>query len=237
MGWGTAVVLLLKLRAVLVLAGIADPVFGADAELPDGEQSFDPRQACGHQRIAGGGDDLRCARRRHRPVRGIGGRPFRHGGGRPSDGRAWRPSWPGAAVAVLIALLVSGMVGLLNGVMVTRLGVAPFIATLGTLYIARGAALLLSQGKPFRILRADAGQNTGFRIWGRASCSGIPFASMDDGAIAGMAAVVARRTPFGRHVYAVGGNERAARLSGIRVERVKISPISSPASAPGWWGW
>ncbi|HTD96646.1 MAG TPA: ABC transporter permease, partial [Edaphobacter sp.] len=126
-------------------------------------------------------------------------------------------------VAVLVALLVSGVVGLFNGVMVTRLGVAPFIATLGTLYIARGAALLLSHGKTFPNLAADAaGRSTGFAAIGQSFLLGVPTPVWMMAAIAALAAVVARRTPFGRHVYAVGGNERAALLSGIRVERVKV---------------
>ncbi len=66
-------------------------------------------------------------------------------------------------IAVLLALLVSAFVGLLNGVLVTQLGVAPFIATLGTLYIARGAALLVSHGKTFPDLAGTAARgSTGF---------------------------------------------------------------------------
>jgi erythritol transport system permease protein len=129
------------------------------------------------------------------------------------------PVW----IAVVVALLVSCCVGLFNGLMVTRLGVAPFIATLGTLYIARGAALLLSHGKTFPNLAGDAARgNTGFTMLGQSFLLGIPAPVWMMVVIAVAASVVARRTPFGRHVYAVGGNERAARLSGIRVERVKV---------------
>jgi erythritol transport system permease protein len=129
------------------------------------------------------------------------------------------PAW----IAIAAALLVSCMVGLFNGLMVTRLSVAPFIATLGTLYIARGAALLLSHGKTFPSLAGDAARGgTGFSALGQSFLLGIPTPVWMMVAIAAVAAVVAQRTPFGRHVYAVGGNERAARLSGIRVERVKV---------------
>jgi erythritol transport system permease protein len=125
-------------------------------------------------------------------------------------------------VSVSVALLVSCLVGLINGVMVTQLGVAPFIATLGTLYIARGGALLLSHGATFPDLAGNASRPSSFTWIGQGFLLGVPVPVWLMVAIAAVAAVVARRTPFGRHVYAVGGNERAARLSGIRVERVKV---------------
>jgi erythritol transport system permease protein len=106
--------------------------------------------------------------------------------------------------------------------MVTQLGVAPFIATLGTLYIARGSALLLSHGATFPNLAGSAAKQTGFTWIGQSFLFGVPSPVWMMAVIGAIAAVVALRTPFGRHVYAVGGNERAARLSGIRVERVKI---------------
>ena len=129
----------------------------------------------------------------------------------------------GIWLAIPIALLVSCIVGLLNGVLVTRLGVAPFIATLGTLYIARGAALLSSGGKTFPDLAGTtATGSTGFSVIGQSFLFGLPLPVWMMLVIAAIATVVANRTPFGRHVYAVGGNERAARLAGIRVERVTL---------------
>lgn len=129
----------------------------------------------------------------------------------------------GVVVSVAVALLVCATVGLLNGVLVSQLAVAPFIATLGTLYIARGAALLLSQGKTFPNLAGTAARgSTGFSILGQSFVFGIPLPVWLMAGIAAVAMVVAKRTPLGRHVYAVGGNERAARLAGIRVEQVKL---------------
>ena len=129
----------------------------------------------------------------------------------------------GALTAILAALLVSALVGFLNGGLVTRLGVAPFIATLGTLYIARGAALLLSNGATFPNLAGTAARPIpGFTWVGQSFLLGIPVPVWTMGAIAVLAALGAQYTPFGRHVYAVGGNERAAHLSGIRVARVKV---------------
>lgn len=125
--------------------------------------------------------------------------------------------------AILIALAVSCVVGLLNGLLVSRLGVAPFIATLGTLYIARGTALLSSQGKTFPNLAGAAARgSTGFSVLGQSFFLHVPLPVWLMIVITVFAAAVATRTPFGRHVYAVGGNERAARLAGIRVERVKL---------------
>jgi erythritol transport system permease protein len=103
------------------------------------------------------------------------------------------------------------------------LRVAPFIATLGSMYVARGAALLMSEGATFPNLGGDASlANTGFPWIGAASFAGLPIPVWMMGALAGVAMFVASRTPFGRHVYAIGGNERAARLSGVRVAHVRL---------------
>jgi len=133
-------------------------------------------------------------------------------------------------VVVLIALLVCAAVGAVNGLLVTRAAVAPFIATLGTLYIARGAALLLSNGHTFPNL--GAGRNAGFLGLGQSFFLGVPLPVWIMIVVASAAGFVAAKTPFGRHVYAVGGNERAARLAGIRVPRVKmITYVFSSACA------
>lgn len=143
----------------------------------------------------------------------------------------------GVWMAVLMALLVSAFVGLLNGVLVTRLGVAPFIATLGTLYLARGAALLVSHGKTFPNLAGTAARGeTGFSVIGQSFLLGVPLPVWMMIVIAAITAVVAKRTAFGRHVYAVGGNERAARLAGIRVERVKVLTYIFSAGCAGLVG-
>ena len=112
---------------------------------------------------------------------------------------------------------------LINGLLITRLNVAPFIATLGTLYVARGAALLISNGRTFPNLVGNPDlDNTGFPILGAGTLLGVPLSIIAIVVFAGIAAYVAARTPLGRHIYAVGGNERAAALSGVRVNLVKI---------------
>jgi erythritol transport system permease protein len=128
------------------------------------------------------------------------------------------------AVVIGIGILVGALVGGVNGLLVTRFGVAPFIATLGMLYIARGAAQLLSNGGTFPDLAGERGRgNQGFHVIGVDSWLGIPVAVWIMVAVAAAAIVVTTRTPFGRRVFAVGGNERAAVLSGIRVNRIKIA--------------
>jgi erythritol transport system permease protein len=143
----------------------------------------------------------------------------------------------GAIASIMIALLVSATVGLLNGLLVSQLAVAPFIATLGTLYIARGAAMLLSGGKTFPDLGGTTARgSTGFSVLGQSFVLGIPLPVWLMVAIAIAATVVAKHTPFGRHVYAIGGNERAARLAGIRIERVKVLTYCFSSACAGLVG-
>ncbi|WVT75758.1 ABC transporter permease (plasmid) [Sinorhizobium chiapasense] len=125
-------------------------------------------------------------------------------------------------VAIIVAV-VGILIGAINGLLITRLNVAPFIATLGTLYVARGMALLYSDGQTLPNLtgRADLG-NQGFSYLGSGTILGLPVSVWILIAVAGGAAYFARFVPLGRHIFAVGGNERASRMSGIRVNRVKM---------------
>jgi erythritol transport system permease protein len=128
------------------------------------------------------------------------------------------------AVVIVIGIVVGALVGTVNGLLVTRFKVAPFIATLGMLYVARGAAQLLSNGGTFPDLAGSSAHgNQGFHFIGVDSLLGIPVAVWIMIVVAAAGIVVTTRTPFGRRVFAVGGNERAAVLAGIRVNRVKIA--------------
>ncbi len=124
---------------------------------------------------------------------------------------------------ILITLGIGILIGAINGLLITRLNVAPFIATLGTLYVARGAALLSSDGRTFPNLvgNPDLG-NTGFGYLGAGRILGLPVSVWLLIVVALAAAYLARYTPLGRHIFAVGGNERAARISGVRVNMVKM---------------
>ena len=127
-------------------------------------------------------------------------------------------------LVVALALLAGALVGAINGALISQLSVAPFIATLGSLYVARGAALLISNGATFPNLtgKPDLG-NTGFLALGAGSALGLPVPIWLMLGFAAAGAFVAERTPFGRRVYAVGGNQRAAELSGVRVKRIQFA--------------
>jgi erythritol transport system permease protein len=122
---------------------------------------------------------------------------------------------------ILICLALGAIIGATNGFLVTKLGVAPFIATLGTMYIARGFANIISGGATFPDLQGkEALGNTGFPFLGAGKFLALPLSVWIMIAILAIMTYVSMKTPLGRHVYAIGGNQRAARLSGIRVEKV-----------------
>ena len=124
---------------------------------------------------------------------------------------------------ILVVLAVGILIGLVNGLLITRLNVAPFIATLGTLYVARGLGLLSSDGATFPNLTGKAELGTdGFEVLGSGRLLGLPISIWILIVVALAAAYIARFTPLGRHIFAVGGNERAARMSGVRVNQVKL---------------
>jgi erythritol transport system permease protein len=125
---------------------------------------------------------------------------------------------------IAITLGVGVAIGAVNGLLITKLNVAPFIATLGTLYVARGLALLSSDGATFpNLVGKEEYGTTGYGFLGSGRWLGLPVVIWILIALAIVAAYVARSTPLGRHIFAVGGNERAAALSGIRVTRVKLA--------------
>ncbi len=122
----------------------------------------------------------------------------------------------------LIVIAVGVFIGAINAFLITKLNVAPFIATLGTLYVARGAAMLSSDGRTFPNLNGNAEYGSDSYRWiGAGDILGIPVSIWMLIAVGLVAAYIASRTPLGRFIYAVGGNERAAGLSGVKVNRVK----------------
>ena len=131
-------------------------------------------------------------------------------------------AYPSVWVVVVIALAVGSFVGYLNGILVSKLNVAPFIATLGMLYVARGIALLITNGETFTKLRGEEGLgNTGFLTVLAGTPLGIPMPVWLMIAFAIVSSILLTRTAFGRWLYATGGNERAAELSGIPVKKVQ----------------
>jgi inositol transport system permease protein len=119
-------------------------------------------------------------------------------------------------VPVAIGILAGAACGVLNGVVITRGRVAPFIATLGMMTAARGLALLISQGKPVSNLSGS------FTVIGSGQVWGVPLPVLVLCLVALAASVVLRKFRMGRYLYAVGGNQSAARASGVRVNRVKM---------------
>lgn len=124
---------------------------------------------------------------------------------------------------IVIVMFVGVFVGMINGLLITKLSVAPFIATLGTLYVARGTALLFSDGRTFPNLNGNPEYGSdSFTLLGAGSILGIPISIWILIVVGAGAAYLASRTPLGRHIYAVGGNEKGAALSGVKVNQVKM---------------
>ena len=129
-------------------------------------------------------------------------------------GTAYRAGLPIFAAA-LTGLAVGLACGLANGALITLGRLPPFIATLGMMSIARGGALMLADGRPI------SGYSDGFRALATGDLLGIPVPVIVMLAIYGIAYFVLSRTTLGRYTYAIGGNEEAAELSGIRVRAYK----------------
>lgn len=129
-----------------------------------------------------------------------------------------------------IGILGGVWIGLLNGIVITRFRVAPFIVTLGMMTIARGGALIASKGRPVSNL-SDT-----FNFIGNGNFLRVPIPVIILVVVFGISYFVLRRTTFGRHVYAVGGNEEAARASGISTQRVKIAAYAICSGLAGLAG-
>jgi ribose/xylose/arabinose/galactoside ABC-type transport system permease subunit len=131
--------------------------------------------------------------------------------------------YPHTWMIIVLSLALGTLTGAVTGFIITRYNVAPFIATLGMFYVARGIAGLRNNGYTFPNLigRPEYG-NTGFEILGAGTFLGINYTIWLMVILMLVAYIVTTRLPFGRHVYAIGGNERAAELSGVRIARTKI---------------
>ncbi len=132
-------------------------------------------------------------------------------------------SWSGLSatgfswlVALGISLTVGSAAGYLHGKAITRLRVPAFIVTLGGMTLWRGATLMLSNGSPV------SGFDNSYRWWGRGDILGVPALVLVSMIVASLGFIILRYTCFGRHVYAVGDNPEAARLSGLDVDGILI---------------
>ena len=133
---------------------------------------------------------------------------------------------------VLLIILVVGLAfGLLNGVLVAKIGLPPFIATMGVLKIGNGIALLVSNGSPIKY------GESWISVFGGSYIGSIPVSVIFMIVVVVLAWMFAKYTVLGRNIYAVGCNERAAKLSGINTENVTIFAyaVSGLMSASDAW--
>jgi ribose transport system permease protein len=121
------------------------------------------------------------------------------------------------SIALPLSILVGLGCGLVNGALVSWGGLPPFIVTLGMMSIARGMALLYTEGRPV------SGFEESFRSLATGHIGFVPASVVIMIAVYVIAHVVLTRTLFGRYVYAIGGNEEATRLSGVRVRLHKTA--------------
>lgn len=119
--------------------------------------------------------------------------------------------------AISLAVGVGLILGAINGLMIIKGGIPPFVATLSMLAVARGLTLVYTQGRPI------AGLDERFIYWGTGQIFGIPLPVIMMAVIAVAAHIITRYTPFGLHVYATGGNEETTRLAGISPDRIKLA--------------
>jgi Ribose/xylose/arabinose/galactoside ABC-type transport systems, permease components len=127
-----------------------------------------------------------------------------------------------AVLAVILGLAFGAFLGFVNGVIITKLRINPFITTLGMLSVARGLAYLFASGIKGRVVSNIPMDNEYVNFIGGGYFGMIPFAVILLIVLVILSTLFLRYTVTGRYIYAVGSNERSARLSGIRVDRVRI---------------
>lgn len=137
----------------------------------------------------------------------------------------------GPALAAGGGIAAAAACGLMNGVLITRLRVVPFIVTLGTMLLLRGAAKGLAEER--RIEAPSTWLNDLLRALGDGEGWLVPGGIWIVAVLAGAVAVTLRYMRFGRHLFAIGSNERTARLCGVRVERSKVAVYTLAAALAG----
>ena len=138
----------------------------------------------------------------------------------------------GIGFGIAAAILSCGAVGVINGILITKLRINPLIATLGTLSLVRGFVLVASDG---RLVYAE-GYGYAMSEFLQGSVIFLPVAGLVFLLLAVLLAVLLRSTIFGQYVYAIGGNEKAAILAGLPVDRVKIATYGLCSMLAGFGG-
>lgn len=121
-------------------------------------------------------------------------------------------------LALCLGALIGTLLGAVNGLLVTFGKMAPFIATLATMTIFRGLTLVVTNGNPI----TNLGDNFWFQVFGKGYFFGIPVPAVTMLLAFGVLYFLLHKTVFGKNTYAIGGNEKAAFISGIKVDKVKI---------------
>lgn len=119
-------------------------------------------------------------------------------------------------VALLVGLSLGMLTGVISGTIISKGKIAPFIVTLGMMTVARGAALLYTNGRPIGNL------SDSFKVIGQGSLFGVPIPIVIFLFIGLISYIMLNKTKFGKYVYAIGGNEQAARIAGVNVDKYKI---------------
>lgn len=123
----------------------------------------------------------------------------------------------GIPLSIGLTLLLGALVGLANGLLITRLHVPAFVATLGMMSVLRGAALLVTDGQSILLMGEDE-----FARLNSGQVLGVPIPILICLGVFAVLWVLMRQTPLGQHICAIGGNESAARATGLRVDRIKV---------------
>jgi ribose transport system permease protein len=142
---------------------------------------------------------------------------------------------PGAtiALATLLALALAALTGLVNGMLIARVRLSPFVTTLGMLSVARGMTYVLTQGRAQYPVGPDVAFFTRFA---NGAVLGLPTQLVYLLVLAVLMALALRHLVWGRHLYAIGGNAQAAALTGVRVPRVVVSVYVLSGLAAGFSG-
>jgi len=140
------------------------------------------------------------------------------GGAGLLDTSAGQTSGVGVGIAILLACGVGVLCGLVQGLVIVRLKIQPFVVTLGGLSVFRGLTLIVGNGGPISAFDAS------FRYWGQGRIAeSFPIPVLIFLGLAIIAFVILRYTQYGRYIYAVGGNREAARLSGLNTNLLLVS--------------
>jgi ribose transport system permease protein len=139
----------------------------------------------------------------------------------------------GMIVSLGAGLGVAVLIGLVNGLLIARIGLSPFVTTLGMLSIVRGLAYAVTEGRGQAPTGPDVDLFYGLTD---GNIAGIPVAVIYLLVLAAIMGIVLHHTAFGRHVFALGGNEKAAALTGVAVERVKVAVYILSALSAGFAG-